>query len=416
LIRALLDSDEATRAAAIEVAGSGGIAHFAGVLLSRTREEPSQAVRDRIVDVVVKNQWEPASSREIVELRLWAQRQLDAAKHPTSRGSLDAGNPQRIRPFADSTEHSVTVLVTGAGGPAGTSVIRALRRAGHFVVAVDADPLAVGLRLADQAAVVPRGDDERFVDVLLEIANATGATALLPTVAEELGALSREADRLSGGGLAHWIPDPYAVEVCIDKWKFARAVRKAGIAAPSTGLGSANGVPGPWVVKPRFGRGSRDVHLIDNRDELSFVLARVPQPIVQTRLEGREFTVDALVGRDGKLAGAVPRWRLEIRGGISTKGETFSDRRLTKDVATLLAAVGLEGPANIQGFVGENGSPSFVEVNPRFSGGLPLSLMAGSDLVGEYLRGILGGVPRRERLRFRPGVRMTRHFEEVFDY
>jgi carbamoyl-phosphate synthase large subunit len=54
-------------------------------------------------------------------------------------------------------------------------------------------------------------------------------------------------------------------------------------------------------------------------------------------------------------------------------------------------------------------------VNPRFSGGLPLSLAAGADLVGEVVRGTLGQPLRRERLQYRPGVRMIRSFSEVFE-
>src|SRR5206468_3351565 len=138
-------------------------------------------------------------------------------------------------------------------------------------------------------------------------------------------------------------------------------------------------------------------------------------PVVQTLLEGREFTADALVDRDGSLAGAVPRWRDETKAGISTKGRTFRDDGLVRDIGVVLGAVGLTGPANVQGFVAEDGSHAFTEVNPRFSGGLPLSLAAGADLVGEYLRGILGQPVRRERLAFRPGVTMLRHFEEVFE-
>jgi len=191
-------------------------------------------------------------------------------------------------------------------------------------------------------------------------------------------------------------------------------LKKVGVFAPATGLGSAEAVPGPWVVKPRFGRGSRDVYCVDGADELQWALGRVTDPIVQTRLEGKEFTVDALVDRDGTLAGAVPRWRLETKAGISTKGRTFSHPELPGAVEALLAAVGLRGPANVQGFVA-NGRATFVEVNPRFSGGLPLSLAAGADLVGEYVRGIFGEPLRPERLEYRAGVTMTRHFEELFE-
>ena len=205
------------------------------------------------------------------------------------------------------------------------------------------------------------------------------------------------------------------MRTCLDKWTFAQAVATAGIPHPPTNLGRANGVQGPWIVKPRFGRGSRDVYTADEPDELAWSLARVPQPIVQTRLVGMEFTVDALMRRDGRLAGGVPRWRLETKAGISSKGRTFDDPELVEGVEALLAALGLDGPANVQGFVREDdGTFVFVEVNPRFSGGLPLSLAAGADLVGEYLRGILGEQPAPARLAYRAGTTMTRHLAEAY--
>jgi carbamoyl-phosphate synthase large subunit len=155
--------------------------------------------------------------------------------------------------------------------------------------------------------------------------------------------------------------------------------------------------------------------MVDRQDDLRWVLHLVPEPIVQTRLSGREFTIDVLVDRQGDLAGAVPRWRLETRAGISTRGRTFEDKDLVDLAGELLAAAGLRGPANVQGFMAADGTPSFIEVNPRFSGGLPLSIAAGADLVGEFVRGVLGEPVRAERLTYQPGVTMIRHFEELFE-
>jgi carbamoyl-phosphate synthase large subunit len=307
-----------------------------------------------------------------------------------------------------------TVLVTGAGGPAGVAVVRALAPLTR-VVAADADPSAVGLQLAHDSGVVPLGSDPSFVPALCELARGTDARALVCTVAEEMVAVRRDRDLLAGADVATWLPSPEAVTVCLDKWHFARRCMESGVAVPPTGLGTARDVPGPWIVKPRFGRGSRDVYAADTLDDLRWALTRVAEPLVQTRLEGREFTVDALADRDGTLLGAAPRWRLETKAGISTKGETFANATLVAEVGRLLGAVGLDGPANVQGFVAAEGGIAFTEVNPRFSGGLPLSLAAGADFVGEYLRGMIGLPMRRERLRARASVRMTRYFAEIFE-
>lgn len=320
-----------------------------------------------------------------------------------------------MAPDRTGEEAPAPVLVTGAGGPAAVVVIRALRAAGHRVAAVDNDPLAVGLRLADVGVVVPRYGDPAYVDELCRAGDKVGARVLVSTLAEEVAVLAAAATALDDAGLAHWLPDPAAVRTCTDKWAFACFTRDHDLPAPATGLGGADGVPGPWVVKPRYGRGSRDVHLVDDEDGLAWALARVPEPVVQRRLAGREFTVDALVARDGRLAACVARWRLATRGGISVTGETFEHPPLRPVVTRLLAALGLQGPANVQGFVGPDGDVGLVEVNPRFSGGLSLSLAAGADLVCEYVRGVLGLPLDDSRLAARPGVRMLRYFDEVYE-
>ena len=79
-----------------------------------------------------------------------------------------------------------------------------------------------------------------------------------------------------------------------------------------------------------------------------------------------------------------------------------------------LTAVGLTGPANVQGFVAEDGTVTVVEINPRFSGGLPLTLAAGADVVGTYLAGVREPAAELPYLFFTPGVRMSRYFAETY--
>ncbi|MDT5031923.1 MAG: carbamoyl-phosphate synthase large subunit, partial [Actinoplanes sp.] len=397
------------RTAAVRDLAERGLGVHTATLLAVATHETDPAVLDALADAIAARQWEPISHRDVVALRLWARAWLMRA--PVPGGPTGAGR---------------LIAVTGAGGPAGVAVIRAIQAAGDRALALDADPDAVGLRLASSAAVVPRADEPGYAEAVLAALDEYRPVALICTVAEEYASLAPLADRLAELGTKTWLPDPVAADTCLDKVAFAAVLRAAGVPHPPTVRSAHDAVliPGPWVVKPARGRGSRDVVFVDDARDLEHAFAVVPDAIAQTRLPGLEFTADALVARDGTLLTCVPRWRDETRGGISVRGTTFDSTAVTEVVAATLRAIGYTGPANVQGFVADPralaGDPDFpvvvgvVEVNPRFSGGLPLTLAAGADVVGTYLAGILDPAAELPRLTYRPGVRMARHFAEVY--
>jgi len=295
-------------------------------------------------------------------------------------------------------------------------VIRRLVALGHRVVAADSDWGAAGGALAHAAVTVPRADHPRFLDAVLGMTSVYQVDALISTVVEELPALTTGVARLGAAGVATWLPPLDAVDLCCDKAAFAQRLAEAGVPHPATATHPAAvaGIPGPWIVKPCTGRGSRGVRALDSEREVAETLAADPGLIVQTRLSGREFTADALVDRNGQVLTVVPRWREETKAGISVKGSTFESEDVTDLVADALEAVELTGPANVQGFVGPDGAVSIVEINPRFSGGLPLTLAAGADVVATYLDGIRHPDAELPFLYFAPGVRMSRYFAETY--
>lgn len=334
---------------------------------------------------------------------------------PRAPGEEFPGAPTAVHP-AEGGPGRATVLVTGSGGPAGIAVIRRLVALGHRVVAADADSRAAGGALAQVSVTVPRADHPLFVDALLGAAVAYEVDALVSSVAEELPFLTGGAERFASAGVATWLPALDAVDLCCDKAAFAERMIAAGVPHPATAATTSEvrAVPGPWIVKPRSGRGSRGVQLLDNQPGVLAALARDPELIAQTCLTGREFTADALVDRDGSLLTVVPRWREETKAGISVQGTTFESEAVTGLVGDALAAVGLTGPANVQGFVAADGTATVMEINPRFSGGLPLTLAAGADVVGIYLAGIRDPGARLPQLYFAAGVRMSRYFSETY--
>ena len=449
----LASQDPATRAGALALVTAGGVDRFAPTLWHMATTETDRTVLDTLTWVIDRTRATPAQSPELMALRLWAAKRsasgtggswaglAGAAELPSGEpedrfsGSVDAewgfsgidgggwsgpaGSPAGGRVVRSSMSGwggrgawGGPVVVTGAGGVAGVAVIRALHRVGRAVLAVDADEAAVGFRLAEDFSLVPRGDDPALVDRLAKLAIRSGAVALIPTVAAELVVLHAGAAQLAEAGLATWLPEPSSVQNCLDRWLFSQLMTANGIAVPATRPGSEFGVRGPWLVKGRFGHSG--VYQADDAVGLAYAFDRVADPMVQTRVEGREFLVDTLCDEQGHLLGAIPRWRGPTRAGSSPQELTFDDPHLVGAVAEVLSVLALAGPSCVKGIVTATG-PVFLEVHPCFSAGLPLSLTAGADLVGQYLRRVTGGVVQPQHLDYRPGVAMLRYYGEVFE-
>lgn len=314
----------------------------------------------------------------------------------------------------------MSIIVTGVGGPAGVAVAEHLMRSGESVVGVDADSWAAGFGIVTASATVPYATDPSYPDTILQIAHTYKADVLVSTVAEELPLLHRISGMLADRGVHTWVPTPETVNVCSDKQLFALCLEQAGVPHPYT-VTAPDRLPkhgqGPWIVKPASGRGSRGLTVgITDREQVQRAVALLDgaPAVIQEQVYGEEFTADTLTDVDGTTVCVAARWRVATKSGISTKGETFTNELVTEQVKNTLQAVGLTGPACVQGFVTSSGNVIIIEVNPRFSGGLPLTLMSGADTVGEYVRRIRGVPFNLENLTPRPGVRMSRYFNASY--
>lgn len=303
------------------------------------------------------------------------------------------------------------VLVTGVGGQPGFDLTRRLLELGCDVIATDADPLANGLLLP---GVTPRltppvtADD--YPDEMLALCRETRPDALWPTVESELPHLLAMSSALKETGVRTWLPSRPAVQACLDKALFHRLLTDHNIPTPASWLPSEiDEVPDgvALVVKPRRGQGSKNVLFCSTREQARLLCELVPDPIIQTKLEGREFTADCVVDRNAR-ASVVLRYRLLTKGGLSMVSETFYDHQVHDRVIETLAAVHASGLCCVQGFLGGGERVVITEMNARIAGGFLLAEAAGADLVGQTLAGLWGRRIDHDRLTYGPGLRLTK--------
>ena len=107
----------------------------------------------------------------------------------------------------------------------------------------------------------------------------------------------------------------------------------------------------------------------------------------------------------------MPRERLVIRAGVSDRNyaQTFA----RDDIAKIAEKLEIVGPANIQ-CKADGRELSLIEVNPRFSGGIPLTIAAGADFPA-WLVQMKSGIPVPPQLgKFQDGLAMMSFEESIF--
>lgn len=309
------------------------------------------------------------------------------------------------------------ILVTGAGGAAAVTLIRALRDH-HTVIAADIDPLAVGLYLVPpaQRVILPRGDDPAFVGTLLREAASHDVDLVIPTVDVELAGVSAAAPGFAVHGIRLLVETIATLDLCLDKWQLVQAcaftvrVPRTVVWDEQVTSSMISSLGAPFIAKPRRGAGGRGVALVDGVTGLAG-LPRDGTFILQEHLPGQEYSIDVLGRPDGHIVAAVPRQRDKVDSGIAIAGRTVHDEELIAFGRSVAKAIGVIGVVNVQAKRAHDGTPALLEVNPRFPGTMSLTMAAGIDMPRLAVDAAVGE-PIPDHLDFAE-VAVVRHWDEV---
>ena len=283
------------------------------------------------------------------------------------------------------------------------------------VIVTDVNPLSPAVHVADRAYRVPMSSDPEYLDELRAICESEQVRLVVPTIDDELPILAGSRDTFSEiGAFIACSPEP-TNSLCNDKYEACRHLRDAGVAAarsyrPSNLPADA---PLPLFIKPRTGRGAVSAFAIRSRRELEFFLAYVEDPVVQELLEGPEFTIDVLCDFEGRPLSIVPRERVVIRAGVTDRGRTVNDAALIALAQSACRAIQFHGAINIQCRM-RAGQPVIFEINPRFSGGIPLTIAAGADFPRMLVDLARGGSVAPAIGRFQDDLWMTSYESSLF--
>lgn len=285
------------------------------------------------------------------------------------------------------------------------------------VCAADMSKSAPALYFADKAFVLPKIGSETYLSALIDLCKNQEIALIVPTIDPELPFLAQNSALIKRecGAKVH-ISSQEVVAVCRDKEKTARFLAQNGFGVPKTYTESEldrGNYRLPLFIKPRGGSSSIGAYRVDSDEALRFLRTYVEDPIVQECAEGTEYTFDVFVDFDGDVVSVVPRVRIAVRGGEILKGKIDLNADLIADATRLVKALKPRGHVTVQGILGKDSVLRYLEINPRFGGGAPMSIAAGADSC-EWLYRILAKMPiEKDKIKVRDGAAFARFDQSV---
>ena len=305
------------------------------------------------------------------------------------------------------------------------SLLKSFRKAARRLrinasfIGSDMTPLSPALNLCDKKYIVKPIKHPDYLSELLRIVKQNKVKLLVPTIDTELLLLAENKTKFDKLGCRLLLSEPDVINTCQDKRKTYRFLSAKGFDTPVTmtikKAISKKKMKWPCFLKPWDGYASRGNAIVKNREELLFFAKRIPNAICQELIVGTEHTCDVYVDFDMNVRSVVPRKRIEVRAGEVSIGQVVKNPRIMDATTKLVQQLGAgPGVITIQLFLTKDGGMKFVEINPRFGGGVPLSIKAGANYPKWILQELIGTKTKIRFGDFRDGLVMLRYDAEVW--
>ena len=292
----------------------------------------------------------------------------------------------------------------------------------------DTTELTPALQMCDQRFIVKPTTHAGYIKQILSIVKANNVKLLIPTVDLDLKLLAQNKPKFAVMGCRVLVSDPQVIDICQDKRKTCKFLLKNNYDTPATIsirtalknskssiVNSKSETRFPLFLKPWDGYAGRGNAIVNNRKELLFYAKRVPNVICQDLVKGIEYTCDVYVDFGMKVRCVVPRKRIEVRAGEVSKGQVAKNSRIMSEATALVEKLGAgPGVITLQLFLTDGGKVKYIEINPRFGGGAPLSIKAGADSPKWILQELAGGKPKIRPDGFKNNLVMLRYDSEVW--
>lgn len=280
------------------------------------------------------------------------------------------------------------------------------------IIGADITESAPALFFCDETKIVCRIKEPEYIPQLLNICAKEKVDCLIPTIDTDLLLLAENKEKFETVGTKVLISAVDKVKLCRDKRYTADYFMSVGLKSPVPVDDASKYVLGyPAFIKPKDGSSSIDAYKVSNAEELKEYAKKVNDYIVQPFISGREFTIDIFCDYEGNPVYITPRERLAVRAGEVLKTRIHQDDTMIREMLALIEDYKPCGQITVQLIQDEvTGNNYYIEINPRFGGGAPLSIKAGADSAKAVIRMLNG-----EKLEYMPKAARDKAVYSRFD-
>ncbi|MBE7725651.1 MAG: ATP-grasp domain-containing protein [Enterocloster citroniae] len=269
-----------------------------------------------------------------------------------------------------------------------------------IIIGTDITEDAPALYFCDKTQIVCRIKDKQYIPMLLKFCKEEKVDCLIPTIDTDLLVLAGNKEQFEAIGTKVLVSAADKVKLCRDKNYTADYFISLGLKSPLPfsdvvkyeAAFEAGKQHFPAFIKPKDGSSSMNAYRVDNLEDLKLYAEKIEDYIIQPFISGREYTIDVFCDYYGNPVYITPRERLAVRAGEVLKTKIIQDDTMIDEILMLIKDFKPCGQITVQLIRDEDtGEDYYIEINPRFGGGAPLSMKAGADSAGAVIKMLTGG-------------------------
>ena len=260
------------------------------------------------------------------------------------------------------------------------------------VYVTDANPkLSSASQVAYKAFEVCKINNSSYVDLLLEICLEYKISVIIPTLDTELTVLSENYKKFAEKNIEIVLSSEAFIKKCNNKSSTHDLFNDMNVSTPE--IYSKQKYKLPLFIKPIIGSNSTNNYIVKTKNQISNYHLEEESLLFFEYLDHdyyEEYTCDLYYNKSSELKCAIPRKRIEVRGGEVIKGVTKRNEVKAFIDEKFALLEGARGCITLQLFIHDKTRKiKGIEINPRFGGGFPLSYLAGGNypkwIIQEYI-------------------------------